>query len=63
MKELADKFQSTVGGQLKVIDTVRRPGDQAFMVANPEKFTKTGFQFKHSSMEEIICSAWKHYRS
>jgi len=63
VKELADKFQATVGGQLKVVDTVRRPGDQAFMVANPEKFTRTGFKFKHSTMEEIICSAWKHYRS
>lgn len=63
VRELANKFTEVVGKQMPILDAVPRLGDQAFMVANPSKFIKTGFRYKHSSLDEMICSAWKHYRS
>lgn len=63
VRELANKFSEVIEKRLQVIDILPRPGDQAFMVADPSKFIRTGFEFKHSSLKEIICSAWKHYRS
>lgn len=63
VRELADKFCEVIDKRVQINNVERRPGDQAFMVANPGKFISTGFEFKHSSLNEIICSAWKHYRS
>lgn len=39
----------------------RRVGDPALLVANPYKFTYTGFRYEHSSIEEIVTSAWSYY--
>lgn len=39
----------------------RREGDPAFLVANPYKFTYSGFEYEHSSIEEIVTSAWSYY--
>lgn len=40
----------------------RREGDPAFLVANPEKFVDTGFEYQYSSIEQIVESAWDYYK-
>jgi UDP-glucose 4-epimerase len=39
----------------------RREGDPEYLVASPWKFMDTGFQYKHSTIEEIVESAWRYY--
>ena len=39
----------------------RRIGDPAYLVASPWKFMDTGFEYKHSTLEEIVKSAWSYY--
>lgn len=39
----------------------RREGDPAYLVASPQKFMDTGFVYMHSSIEEIVKSAWSYY--
>ena len=40
----------------------RRAGDPAFLVANPDKFVDTGFEYQYSSIEQIVESAWYYYK-
>lgn len=40
----------------------RREGDPAFLVANPNKFVDRGFKYQYSSIEHIVCSAWKYFK-
>jgi len=39
----------------------RRIGDPAYLVASPWKFMDTGFEYRHSTLEEIVKSAWSYY--
>jgi UDP-glucose 4-epimerase len=40
----------------------RREGDPPYLVADPSKFiTDYGFEYKHSTIEEIVESAWKYF--
>ena len=41
----------------------RRDGDPAFLVANSSKFINDGFEYKHSSIDNIIQSTIDWYRS
>lgn len=38
-----------------------REGDPAFLVADPQKFVDTGFEYKYSNINQIVKSAWEYY--
>jgi len=63
VKELATKFIERTGKNIKIKDAESRPGDPFFLVANPTLFKNvTNFEYKHSSIDNIIDSAWEWYR-
>lgn len=63
VKELATRFIERTGKNVKIKDAEPRPGDPFFLVANPTLFKRvTGFEYKHSNIDDIIDSAWDWYR-
>jgi len=61
--ELVTKFQANTGKTINYKLAASRPGDPAYLVANPSKFINTaGFKYHHSDIENIIKSAWEWYR-
>lgn len=63
VKELATRFIANTGKPMNTILVDPRPGDPAYLVADPTLFIETTkFEYKHSSIDNIIDSAWKWYR-
>lgn len=63
VKELVTKFEANTGKTINYKLAASRPGDPAYLVANPSKFINTtGFKYQHSDIENIIKSAWEWYR-
>lgn len=63
VKQMFDKFCNVTGIKLKEVYDNIREGDPDFLVASPSKFIgTTGFEYKFSSLDSIIDSAWKWYR-
>lgn len=61
-KEIIDSFLLFTGYEPTVVTGPGRPGDPDHLVSNADKFiNQTGFRYKHSSLENIICSAWSYY--
>ena len=59
--EMIQQFQDVTGVKFDYTKGPRREGDPAFLVANPQKFIDTGFEYQYSNKEEIITSAWKYF--
>lgn len=59
--EIISAFSKQNDVQLYYEIDSRREGDPAYLVASPWKFMDTGFVYKHSSIEEIVKSAWSYY--
>lgn len=63
VKQLVDSFSAITNKKITFEYDNPRKGDPEFLVANPSKFINdTGFEYKHSSIDKIIDSAWKWYR-
>jgi UDP-glucose 4-epimerase len=57
--EVIEMVRNVTGHPIPALETPRRPGDPARLVASPARIQKElGWQAKHSSLEEIISSAW-----
>jgi UDP-glucose 4-epimerase len=59
--EIIHAFSKQNNVQLNYEIDSRREGDPEYLVASPWKFMDTGFQYKHSTIEEIVKSAWRYY--
>jgi UDP-glucose 4-epimerase len=61
-KEMVRAFERFTAQKLEVINGQGRPGDPDILFASPLKFTNiTGYRYKHSSLENIISTAWQYY--
>lgn len=61
-RELIELFKEINNVRVPSVDGDRREGDPAFLVANPDKFVDTGFEYKYSNTPYILASAWNYYR-
>ena len=60
VRQVLDRIRDVTGRPVPAAVRPRRPGDPPELVANPEKaLAVLGWVAKHSSLEEIIESAWK----
>lgn len=61
--EVVEMARKVTGHPIPALETPRRPGDPARLVASPARIQKElGWEAKHSSLEEIISSAWEWHR-
>ncbi len=61
--EVIEMARKVTGHPIPAMETPRRPGDPARLVASPALIQKElGWEAKHSSLEEIINSAWEWHR-
>lgn len=61
-KEMITAFERFTARKLDVRYGLGRLGDPDILFANPSKFTNlTGYRYKHSSLENIISTAWQYY--
>ncbi len=64
VREVIDMAEKVTGESIKVVETDRRAGDPAVLIASSEKAkTILGWNPKHDSLSEIIKSAWKWHKS
>jgi UDP-glucose 4-epimerase len=59
--EIINAFEDVNKVNVEFQSGMRRTGDPAYLVAAPWKFMDTGFEYKHSTIEEIVKSAWSYY--
>jgi UDP-glucose 4-epimerase len=60
VREVIDTAVRVTGKRIPVVETARRKGDPAVLIASSEKIQKElGWKPKHAQLEEIIESAWK----
>lgn len=61
--EVIETARRVSGHPIPSVETPRRPGDPARLVASPARIQRElGWEAKHSSLEEIISSAWEWQR-
>ena len=59
IREVVDTARRVTGLPIPAVESSRRPGDPAVLVASSQKLQKTlGWKPAHSSLDEIIESAW-----
>lgn len=64
VREVIDMAEKVTGESIKVVETDRRAGDPAVLIASSEKAKNIlGWNPKHDSLREIIKSAWKWHKS
>ena len=64
VREVIDMAEKVTGESIKVVETDRRAGDPAVLIASSEKAkTILGWNPKHDSLSEIIKSAWKWHKN
>jgi UDP-glucose 4-epimerase len=60
VQEVINTARKVTGREIGVVDGPRRAGDPAALVASSARISKAlGWRPQHSSLEEIIASAWK----
>jgi UDP-glucose 4-epimerase len=60
VKEVIETARAVTGRDIPVIAGPRRPGDPAVLVASSERISRSlGWRPQHSSLQEIVGSAWK----
>lgn len=64
VREMIEAAKKTTGVDFKVTEEKRRPGDPAVLIASSEKIRKVlGWNPVHSSLEEILSSAWQWHKT
>ncbi len=59
VKEVIEMAEKVTGQSIKIIETDRRAGDPAVLIASSEKAKAVlGWKPKHNSLKEIILTAW-----
>jgi len=60
IREVVDTARQVTGLPIPAVESSRRPGDPAVLVADAAKLRKSlGWEPKHSSLQSILASAWK----
>jgi UDP-glucose 4-epimerase len=64
VKEVIETARQVSGHAIPAVESPRRPGDPPRLVASSERIQQDlGWQAQHSSLEEIITSAWEWHQS
>jgi UDP-glucose 4-epimerase len=64
VREVIETAQAVTGHAIPAIESPRRPGDSARLVASSEKIRRElKWKPEHQSLKEIIASAWEWHRS
>jgi UDP-glucose 4-epimerase len=62
--EVIETARKVTGHPIPTVESPRRPGDSARLVASPEKITKElGWNPEHTNLQKIISSAWEWHQS
>jgi len=63
VNNIIEQVETTIGRKLKVIDSEKREGDPAVLVADPAKAAKIlGWKSRNSDIETIVSTAWKWHQ-
>lgn len=64
VREVIEAARKVTGHAIPVVESPRRPGDSARLVASPKKISaELGWSPKYTNLQEIISSAWEWHRS
>ncbi len=64
VREVIDTARKVTGHAIPAVESPRRPGDSARLVASPEKIiSELGWKPEHTNLQEIISSAWEWHQS
>jgi len=59
VREVIETARKVTGHKIRALETPRRPGDPAVLVASSEKIqNELGWKPEHAELEQIIASAW-----
>lgn len=63
VREVIAACEEVVGKPIKSVDSPRRPGDPAVLIASSERaITELGWKPQHTSLHEIVSDAWEFLR-
>lgn len=64
VREVIDTARKVTGHAIPVVESPRRPGDSARLVASPQRImSELGWQPKNTNMTDILSSAWEWHKS
>ena len=64
VREVIETARKVTGNAIPVIESARRAGDSARLVASSEKIRRElGWKPKHDNLQDIIASAWEWHRT
>jgi len=64
VREVIETARKVTGHKIPAVESPRRPGDSARLVASPEKIMKElGWKPEHTNLQEIISSAWEWHQA
>lgn len=64
VREVIDTARKVTGHAIPAVESPRRPGDSARLVASPKKImSELGWKPEHTNLQEIISSAWEWHKS
>jgi UDP-glucose 4-epimerase len=64
VREVIKTARQVTGHAIPVVESPRRPGDSARLVASPQKImNELGWKPTHTNMQEILSSAWEWHTS
>jgi UDP-glucose 4-epimerase len=64
VRQVVEVARTVTGHPIPVVESPRRAGDPARLVASPEKIRRElGWQPRHTELQDIITSAWEWHKS
>jgi UDP-glucose 4-epimerase len=64
VREVIETARQVTGHAIPVVESPRRPGDSARLVASPQKIiNELGWKPQHTNMQDILSSAWEWHTS
>jgi len=64
VREVIEAARKVTGHAIPVIESPRRPGDSARLVASPQRIVKElGWEPKYTNLQDILSSAWEWHTS
>lgn len=64
VREVIETARKVTGHAIPTVETSRRPGDSARLVASPQRIiNELGWEPKHTNLQSILSSAWDWHKS